>query len=177
MSGIVGSKFNHRGSGLIGSLGTDGQIFTSSGAGASAVFETAAGGAAILSIAQTAGPTSRQSISSVTSFEQPSTNLKVTVTPQSADSKFLLIRGSGCVRNLYCTWYRDSTNLGHTDDGFQALGADQWVGGTFMYLDSPATTSEIVYSFQLKTGGASSTGYIINENEAMYMQCIEIDLS
>ena len=44
MSGIIGSRFNIRGSGLVGSLGTDGQVFTSSGAGAGAVFEAAAGG-------------------------------------------------------------------------------------------------------------------------------------
>ena len=42
MSGIVGSRLNNRGSGLIGSLGTDGQVFTSSGAGAGAVFEAGA---------------------------------------------------------------------------------------------------------------------------------------
>ena len=40
MSGIVGSKFNHRGSGLVGSLGTDGQHLLSSGAGKTNVFET-----------------------------------------------------------------------------------------------------------------------------------------
>jgi len=45
MSGIVGSRFNIKGSGLVGSLGTDGQVFTSSGAGAGAVYEDAAGGA------------------------------------------------------------------------------------------------------------------------------------
>ncbi len=46
MSGIVGSKFNIRGSGLVGSLGTDGQHMLSSGAGKTNVFETpaAAGG-------------------------------------------------------------------------------------------------------------------------------------
>ena len=44
MSGIVGSRFNIRGSGLVGSLGTDGQVFTSSGAGKSAVYEAAGGG-------------------------------------------------------------------------------------------------------------------------------------
>ena len=43
MSGIVGSRFNIRGSGLVGSLGTDGQVFTSAGAGKSAVFEAASG--------------------------------------------------------------------------------------------------------------------------------------
>ena len=44
MSGIVGSRLNNRGSGLIGSLGTDGQVLTSSGAGVGAVYETASGG-------------------------------------------------------------------------------------------------------------------------------------
>jgi len=46
MSGIVGSKFNHRGSGLIGSLGTDGQHMLSAGAGKTNVFETVAAPAA-----------------------------------------------------------------------------------------------------------------------------------
>jgi hypothetical protein len=45
MSGIVGSRLNIKGSGLVGSLGTDGQVFTSSGAGAGAVMEDAGGGA------------------------------------------------------------------------------------------------------------------------------------
>ena len=52
MSGIVGSRFNIRGSGLVGSLGTDGQVFTSSGAGKSAVFEAAAAGGKILQVSQ-----------------------------------------------------------------------------------------------------------------------------
>ena len=46
MSGIVGSRFNIKGSGLVGSLGTDGQVFTSSGTGTGHVFEDAAGGGA-----------------------------------------------------------------------------------------------------------------------------------
>jgi hypothetical protein len=44
MSGIVGSKLNHRGSGRVAKLGTDGQVLTSAGAGVSAVYEDAAGG-------------------------------------------------------------------------------------------------------------------------------------
>ena len=47
MSGIVGSKLNIRGSGRVAKLGTDGQVLTSSGAGAGAVFEAAAGGGLI----------------------------------------------------------------------------------------------------------------------------------
>ena len=33
MSGIVGSFFNHRGSGIVAKLGTDGHTFNSAGAG------------------------------------------------------------------------------------------------------------------------------------------------
>lgn len=44
MSGIVGSYFNIRGSGVVGKLGTDGQLFTSTGAGLKQGFEAAAGG-------------------------------------------------------------------------------------------------------------------------------------
>jgi len=46
MSGIVGSYFNTRGSGIIAKLGTDGQVFTSTGAGLKQGFEAAAGGGA-----------------------------------------------------------------------------------------------------------------------------------
>ena len=44
MSGIIGSKINIRGSGRIAKLGTDGQVFTSAGAGKSVVYEDIAGG-------------------------------------------------------------------------------------------------------------------------------------
>ena len=44
MSGIVGSKLNVRGSGIVAKLGTDGQVLTSAGAGVSAAFEAASGG-------------------------------------------------------------------------------------------------------------------------------------
>ena len=42
MSGIIGSKLNHRGSGPVAKLGTDGQHLLSSGAGKSANYETVA---------------------------------------------------------------------------------------------------------------------------------------
>jgi hypothetical protein len=44
MSGIVGSYFNTRGSGVVAKLGTDGQVFTSTGAGLTQGFEAAGGG-------------------------------------------------------------------------------------------------------------------------------------
>ena len=44
MSGIVGSKLNIRGSGVVGKLGTDGQALTSSGVGVAAAYEDIAAG-------------------------------------------------------------------------------------------------------------------------------------
>ena len=44
MSGIIGSKLDHRGSGRIAKLGTDGQVLTSSGPGVQANYEDAAAG-------------------------------------------------------------------------------------------------------------------------------------
>ena len=45
MSGIVGSSHNIRGSGIVAKLGTDGQVFTSAGAGVKQTYEAAGGGA------------------------------------------------------------------------------------------------------------------------------------
>jgi len=44
MSGIIGSRLNIKGSGLVSKLGTDGQILTSAGGGTSVAFEDVAGG-------------------------------------------------------------------------------------------------------------------------------------
>ena len=44
MSGIIGSSHNIRGSGVVAKLGTDGQVFTSAGAGLKQTFEAAPGG-------------------------------------------------------------------------------------------------------------------------------------
>jgi hypothetical protein len=55
MSGIVGSLFNHRGSGVVSKLGTDGQSINSGGAGVKALAEDAAGGGAYTFIASSVG--------------------------------------------------------------------------------------------------------------------------
>ncbi|SVE37839.1 uncharacterized protein METZ01_LOCUS490693, partial [marine metagenome] len=44
MSGIIGSRLNVRGSGLVSKLGTDGQVLTSAGAGKQLAFGDVAGG-------------------------------------------------------------------------------------------------------------------------------------
>ena len=84
MSGIVGSYFNTRGSGVVAKLGTDGQVFTSTGAGLSQGFEAAAGGGKLLQV-QSYSTDERHS-SSTASFVDLSSFL-VTLTPAATDSR------------------------------------------------------------------------------------------
>ena len=53
MSGIVGSSHNIRGSGVVAKLGTDGQVFTSAGAGIKQTYEDAASGSLVKIYSQT----------------------------------------------------------------------------------------------------------------------------
>ena len=87
MSGIIGSRFNNRGSGLVGSLGTDGQVFTSSGAGAGAVYEDSGGGGKILQIVQNV-KTDTASYSG--SAWQSITGFSKAITPIAAGSSFIV---------------------------------------------------------------------------------------
>jgi len=90
MSGIVGSKLNIRGSGLVGSLGTDGQHLLSSGAGVTNVFETAAGGKTIqLQYTRHTALVSWTHGSAGTATELTTGN-RVTITPTSTSNYLIL---------------------------------------------------------------------------------------
>ena len=108
MSGIVGSRLNIRGSGLVGSLGTDGQIFTSSGAGTGAVFEDAAGGGAILQV-QTLEVEDTHSNSA--SAPAAITAFNIAFTPTSSSSKLCLQLSMSCSCNneRLAGYFYDST--------------------------------------------------------------------
>ena len=152
MSGIVGSYFNTRGSGIVAKLGTDGQVFTSTGPGLSQGFEAAAGGGKLLQTLTTV-VTGRTGI---TAGAWTATPLTVDITPSATSSKILLM--THFVSNIAShnehqwTFFRDSTNLGDGDDdstgnGFYTdSGAAAFRGVSFMCLDSPSSTSEITYA-------------------------------
>ena len=91
MSGIVGSRLNIRGSGLVGSLGTDGQVFTSAGAGAGAIFE--AGGGYVTGYGQSfANPGGQWSKPSFGTGSAPS----LTYTKLKADTTLFVYWTGGC---------------------------------------------------------------------------------
>ena len=161
MSGIVGSRFNIRGSGLVGSLGTDGQVFTSSGAGKSAVFEAAAGGGKILQVVSYTGNAVRTASSSTT---YTATTTSIAITPAATTSKILIFFGGTSTfdsGNGYFTVFRDIGGGGFSNlAGFSGLyygSTGDWVPGYGYMEDSPSTTSECTYKVYIKqTGGGTA---------------------
>ena len=158
MSGIVGSRFNMRGSGLVGSLGTDGQVFTSSGAGAGAVFEAAAAGG---KIGQVLSATKTDYFATVSTTLVDVTDVLVSITPAATSSK-IWINISGTIGtdptgNAYITIARDGTALisdifdsQHTSTSYDYIF-------TVDYLDSPSSTSELSYTLQTKKDNGTTT--------------------
>jgi hypothetical protein len=157
MSGIVGSRFNMRGSGLVGSLGSDGHVFTSSGAGAGAVFEAAAGGGKIGQVVQTL----KTDGASTTSTTPVTTGLAVAITPVATSSKILINVTLGTVTNRYggrfahmiidggnCATYIGDAGTGH-EAAVSMYAPENTLANTpasLMYLDAPDTTSEVTYT-------------------------------
>ena len=161
MSGIVGSKLNIRGSGLVGSLGTDGQHLLSAGPGKTNVFETAAGGGKLGQIIYTAFET--RVTNSTDDFDIITS---AGITPAATSSKILinigLMLGTGSNSNGGFKLFRDSTAISVASTQTQSnsdtfWSADELFGGNvgegiewfpFSYLDSPSSTSELVYKVQ-----------------------------
>jgi len=163
MSGIVGSYFNTR--------GTDGQVFTSTGAGLSQGFEAAAGGGKILQVVTVTKSDSFTTTSTMVDI----TGLTVDITPSATSSKILVlsaINGSQevGVTRAYLVLYRDSTAIFIGDaagdrsrwSGSFSTLADSIASATVSscYVDSPSTTSAVTYKWQGGNGGNSGTFYI-----------------
>ena len=192
MSGIVGSRLNNRGSGLVGSLGTDGQVLTSSGAGVGAVYEAAAGGGKV----GQAVTAIRADDTSVTASSFTDTNCAVTITPSAADSKILVLMSvpTWMYRGGYdnCRFKGQivrsisggaATNLvvgggGSMGGQFKTTASDD-VWGTWLnytLLDSPSTTSATTFKLQLAVDNTDGTTYVVaNANDtASYMTALEV---
>ena len=169
MSGVVGSKLNIRGSGLVGSLGTDGQHLLSAGAGKTNVFETvAAGGGKILQVVQ--GSTTTQTDIASTSYAD--TTVTAAITCAATSSKVLALANiqADVFRNsnnaIYAGYQllRDTTEVYeiYAAIGIQAgTGSSGWTecfnATVVSYLDSPSSTSELTYKVQGKLNGTGNS--------------------
>jgi len=119
----------------------------------------AAGGGKVLQVVSTsktaASGTSSSSWAAISGFS-------VAITPSATSSKIFLLASDnslyrGVNYNYHVTFYRDSTNLGHSSWGF-LYGYGQTSGASLAisHLDSPSTTSSITYQIYARaiTGGS-----------------------
>ena len=110
----------------------------------------------------------------ITSTSMITTHLTDTITPTSASSKILVLIQTAYSteaggRSMNWTLYRDSTNLGHSTEGFGQgynTGDLQRSGLNISYLDSPNTTSAVTYTLY----GRSSTGATVEIPPGTNMQ-------
>lgn len=101
------------------------------------------------------------------------TGLSVSITPTSSTSKILVL----C--DLACYIQADNVTSGgvqivrgasaiYTDNRFMADSVNANVGyglhGTFVYLDSPATTSSTTYKIQIQRTSSAGTSYAFQIN-------------
>jgi len=166
MSGIVGSYFNTRGSGVVAKLGTDGQLFTSAGAGVSQGFEAAAGGG---KIGQVLNAIQTDVLSAGTATWADITGLTLAITPVATSSKILwsfninvatpsfvytrIVYGDASALTTQAIADTDSNHLTSTT-GNGAEGETQNAEcQSMMGLDSPATASSVTYKLQWQTTG------------------------
>ena len=140
MSGIVGSRFNHKGSGLVGSLGTDGQVFTSAGAGKSAVYEDAAGGMGSLIATATASDSS---------------SLDFTSGITSSYSMYLFVMCDvdlSAQAAVYAQLYRDGA---YVTSGYEAAGTEINDGSSWLKIYGSKSAIFCAYADSDEPAGAN----------------------
>ena len=150
------------------SAGSSGQYLQTNGSGTLS-WQTIAEASGTILNTWTATDTSGRSTTSET-FGANSNTASVTLTPASADSKFLVfVRTTMRAQDGNDGWmislFRDSTNLApvQAQGFFQGNSAPGISATTFpvtiIHLDSPNTTSQIVYQPQFRTVDYDNDGF------------------
>ena len=125
------------------------------------------------------GKSATATVTSSTSFT--ATNLTASITPSSTSSKILII-AQGCgdndadARQVYVTFYRDSTNLigGLENSHASIYGTKRTIGSMAgNFLDSPSSTSSLTYKVYMKVAGGGTCEFI-SQNEEAHIQLMEI---
>ena len=147
----------------------------------SGLIKAAAGGGKVLQCITATDVTVRSTTS--TSFVTGSNTLSVTITPSTTSSRILVIvsmsiKTTGGTLGEY-TIYRDSTNLStaSSSTGFLAITQNDVKGNLGLHvLDSPSSTSALVYQPYMSVGGAGTVYMGADDyNDAMStITCLEI---
>jgi hypothetical protein len=106
------------------------------------------------------------------------TGATVTITPQSATSKILVIAATAIyMQQSDCTVtvqvLRGATSLG-TSVQNDSSGANAHQTSTIVFLDTPNSTSALTYKTQWKNGNAGKSSYVSNASTLCSVTVLEI---
>ena len=150
--------------------GTSGQFLKTQGSGANPVWGTVVAG-----LVQVVQNYTTSVTNSSTANTWIATNLSVDITPTSSSNKILIL-ANGTIdtqtsgRQVYASIFRDSTNLGATNQGLAHNYGDSAriiCPYGMMWLDNPSSTSQITYKVygrangQFEVNGQSARASII----------------
>ena len=139
---------------------TSGHVLTTGGAGANPSWAAASGGKVLQVIG--ALDTTARTLNSQT-FSTFGNTMGITITPSATTSKILLMYEFAFwtgTNNVRTTIYRDINSAGATNlaaDGMKADGGNSHHPySSLMFLDSPNTTSSIVYEIMFRGSGSNA---------------------
>ena len=154
-------------------IGTANQVLRVNSGATALEFGTAPSGK-VLQVIEASDGTARTTTS--TSYVTSSNTLSVTITPSSASNKVLIFANitysyNGTGRVDY-TVFRGATNLAPVNSFTANHSGGIEMPVSFMYLDSPSSTSALTYQVYFKV--SSATGYMNATNNLSTIHCLEI---
>jgi hypothetical protein len=167
--------FGKGGTGL-STLGTAGQALVVNSGATALQYSTV--GATAGQVIQVLGATdSTQRSTSSTSFVTGSNTLSVSITPSSASNKIAIFVNHYVYSDqavTYSTVFRNSTNLGGSNglSYFNSLSATLDLNTSYIYLDSPNTTSATTYQVYFRR--SAGTAFICGSNLTAQIIVMEI---
>ena len=142
------------------SLGSAGEVIKVNSGGTALEFGTVGGGGKVLQVLTATDNNERSTTS--TSFITAGT-LSISITPSATTSKIFLMVSSGRLfsdgPHAVYSLFRGSTNLGDSNNGFQDCNDSQSRQIISTHLDSPSTTSAIIYTVKFRTKNGSYNAY------------------
>ena len=134
----------------------------------------------ILQVITATDSTERQTTSN--SFVTASNTLVIQITPSSASNKIFVTASMsyitpGNTYSFFLTLFRDSTNLGHSTNGFGNLfsgSSYNYSHATLQILDSPNTTSQVTYQPYIRVGANAAAGGINGTNSFSTITAFEV---
>ena len=151
-------------------IGTSNQVLRMNSGATALEFGTASGGK-VLQVLTVTDNTQRSTNS--TSFVTASSTLTLAITPASVSNKILILAqanvcGIRSNTTAFGTIFKDGTNLAGTN-GFFAFDG---VHPSYIYLDSPSTTSATTYDIRIRMD--TTAAYIAYQNTLASLTLMEI---